>query len=164
MGVFRSIMAVVFLTMCLLFSAMAEVKERSFEKIVVVDPYDCRNNAECEMFENHICIRQKCRKKDSDMCGYGAELDFCECTRSGPSGANIPCEFPFIFNNETVNFCYPWDDNWRYKAQKGKYWCSTKTDENRNHIHGQGYWGFVMTPVDDERTISLSAKLIRTAL
>ena len=53
------------------------------------------------------------------------------------SGAdpNKPCIFPFKFDGQTWNTCTNVDD------PSGPYWCSTKVDDQGNHIGGQGNWG-----------------------
>ena len=54
------------------------------------------------------------------------------------SGAdpNKPCIFPFIFNNEAHYGCI-----WNPNDLSLPAWCSTKIDDEGNHIGGQGNWG-----------------------
>ena len=48
-----------------------------------------------------------------------------------------PCQFPFIFKNETFNSCTPKHD------PDDKLWCSTRTNPITNeHIKGQDLWGY----------------------
>ena len=53
------------------------------------------------------------------------------------SGAdpNKPCIFPFKFDGITWNTCTNVDD------PSAPFWCSTKVDDEGNHIGGQGNWG-----------------------
>ena len=47
-----------------------------------------------------------------------------------------PCKFPFIFKNKTYYNCtydYTLENNAFTLARP---WCSTKTDENNNHVKG----------------------------
>ena len=30
------------------------------DKIFLVDPYECHNDDECNMFDNHECVQEKC--------------------------------------------------------------------------------------------------------
>ena len=32
------------------------------DKIFLVDPYECHNDDECNMFDNHECVQEKCVK------------------------------------------------------------------------------------------------------
>jgi len=59
-------------------------------------------------------------------------------TESGPDAGNS-CKFPFRFNGQTYYSCarYTWSGQ-----DYGKYWCSTMTDRNGNHVNGQGNYGF----------------------
>ena len=57
------------------------------------------------------------------------------CTTIGGESPNIPCIFPFKFDQVTYNSC-------TYKsASDGKPWCSTKVDKNGSHISKKGFWG-----------------------
>jgi len=45
-----------------------------------------------------------------------------------------PCIFPFVFAEKTYNKCTNTSD------PDGKFWCSTKIDENGKHV--KSYWGY----------------------
>ena len=45
----------------------------------------------------------------------------------------IPCVFPFKLNGKIVNECLP--------LLEDKFWCSTKVNEEQEHISGEGHWG-----------------------
>ena len=58
------------------------------------------------------------------------------------SNSKKPCQFPFKFKGRTFYECTTitgTDDNDEYEY--GNPWCSTKTDDNGNHISGQGVYG-----------------------
>ena len=59
----------------------------------------------------------------------------CRTTSDSPS-PNTPCVIPFKFQGKLRNRCITDAD------PNGKYWCSTKTDDNLEHIPGQGFWGY----------------------
>ena len=59
----------------------------------------------------------------------------CNCTTSHGPDANKPCVFPFKFNGVVERCCTTRGD-----ASNGA-WCSTKVDDEGNHIGGQGNWG-----------------------
>ena len=59
------------------------------------------------------------------------------CTVNQESnGLKTSCEFPFVFKDKIYYGCTTDTD------PDGKLWCSTKTNENSEHISGQGFWGF----------------------
>ena len=62
------------------------------------------------------------------------EEDVC-LTSADSEDPGKECIFPFTFNNFTYHGC-PTDP-----VDKSKRWCSTKTDENGNHITGDANWG-----------------------
>ena len=63
--------------------------------------------------------------------------DVCHTESDGPSaGANKPCIFPFRYDGISYNTCtYVNSDN------ENKPWCSTRVDNNRNHVPGGGHYG-----------------------
>ena len=54
----------------------------------------------------------------------------CLTTNDSPS-SNVPCSFPFKFKGKLRRGCITVDD------PDGRFWCSTKTDDNFNHIGGK---------------------------
>ena len=48
-----------------------------------------------------------------------------ECIIKGSNNTEIPCLFPFRWNGKEYKSCV---------FKKGGSWCSTKVDENGNHI------------------------------
>ena len=68
-------------------------------------------------------------------------------------GEVAACEFPFVHVGQTYNSCTNiTDDN-------GRFWCSTKVDEKRNHLKGN--WGYCdpagnVTRTDKLRKINFS--------
>ena len=57
-------------------------------------------------------------------------------TDSEGAAKNKLCAFPFIFKNKVFEKCTDFED------PDGKNWCSTKTDQDNNHISGKGNWGY----------------------
>ena len=55
---------------------------------------------------------------------------------AGPS-AGMNCIFPFKYKGVTHNACT------KHGIEDTEYdpWCSTKVDNNGDHIEGGGYWG-----------------------
>ena len=51
-------------------------------------------------------------------------------------GKYAPCALPFKFDGKLRDACITEFD------PDGKYWCSTKVDENFVHVGGGGFWGF----------------------
>lgn len=47
----------------------------------------------------------------------------------------INCQFPFTYKGKLYFDCPP------DPVEEGEFWCSTKTDQNGNHITGKGYFG-----------------------
>ena len=61
----------------------------------------------------------------------------CLTTNDSPS-SNTPCSFPFKFKGKLRRGCITEDD------PDGRFWCSTKTDDNFNHIGGNlNYIGII---------------------
>ena len=58
------------------------------------------------------------------------------CITNGGPNAGKPCIFPFIWKSVTYNGCPPDPE------VNSETWCSTKVDENGNHIIGQSEYGF----------------------
>ena len=58
------------------------------------------------------------------------------------SGSSMPCQFPFIFLDQTYLGCTTIIDRKSDgTAVHGEPWCSTKTDSSNKHVAGQGYYG-----------------------
>ena len=74
-------------------------------------------------FENTYFVAQTCRTTSDSP---------------GPS-QNKPCVFPFKFQDKIRYGCITDAD------PDGRYWCSTRTDDDLNHITGQGFWGYCMS-------------------
>ena len=55
-------------------------------------------------------------------------------TDSSRDGKVSPCVFPFILDGKTYNTCTNVNDN------NGKFWCSTKVDNEGKHTKGN--WGY----------------------
>ena len=68
-------------------------------------------------------------------CMIQAQKRNCFTTNDSKS-PNTPCSFPFRFQGKLRRGCITEADPDR------RHWCSTKTDQNLNHIAGQGYWGY----------------------
>jgi len=74
-----------------------------------------------------------CQTTDSDRVIFtSSDTNTC-VTVSGPSQGKS-CQFPFRFGNKLRNGCITDSD------PEGKYWCSTKVDEQRNHIINGDHW------------------------
>jgi len=59
----------------------------------------------------------------------------CLTTNEGPR-KSIACALPWKFNGKLIDGCTTETD------PDGRWWCSTKIDENQDHIGGQGNWGY----------------------
>jgi len=57
------------------------------------------------------------------------------CTTNGGGDSGARCVFPFTYKEKVYRGCILVD------ADDGKPWCSTLTDNNGQHIGGQGKWG-----------------------
>ena len=58
-----------------------------------------------------------------------------ECRTVGGPDPDQSCIFPFKFQDKIYNEC-PFDPD-----DPSKTWCSTKVDNNGNHVVGQKKWG-----------------------
>ena len=65
----------------------------------------------------------------------GSKAQSCRTTSDSPS-PNAPCSFPFKFQGKLRTGCITDTD------PDGRLWCSTQTDDNFQHIPGQGFWGY----------------------
>jgi len=52
------------------------------------------------------------------------------------------CQFPFIVNGQSFSSCTSSGDS--------RAWCSTKVDQNNNHISGVGEWGYCTASCPDD--------------
>ena len=59
----------------------------------------------------------------------------CRTTNEGPR-RNVSCILPFKFEAKLKYGCISDTD------PDGRLWCSTKVDENLNHVGGGGHWGY----------------------
>ena len=59
-----------------------------------------------------------------------------KCMTDGGADPNKPCIFPLKFNGGTHYACI-----WDPMDSSAAAWCSTKVDDQGNHIGGQGNWG-----------------------
>ena len=104
----------------------------------------------------HLSQRAPCgfekngRSKRSGLCQFQkdsnensvSEMPFrkglsSKCkTKGGKAGVGVTCQFPFKYKGIFYHGCPvdPEDSNER--------WCSTKTDDQKNHIVGGGHYGF----------------------
>ena len=59
-----------------------------------------------------------------------------KCSTVGGASPNASCVLPFIYDNKEYHSCIygPFSD--------GIPWCSTKVDENGNHISKKGHWSY----------------------
>ena len=53
------------------------------------------------------------------------------CKTQGGTRTDKPCQFPFIFKGKTYTTCT--------NVEEDFYWCSTETNDNREHQSGE--WG-----------------------
>ena len=51
-----------------------------------------------------------------------------------------PCQFPFILGNTTYYGCTT------YLDPDGKLWCSTRTNDQSEHIGQKSFWGYCLNP------------------
>jgi len=76
-----------------------------------------------------------------DDCALNLD-EYCyesECTTtSGSRDAFANCVFPFTYDGVTHTGCAKWV--WGGQ-NRGKFWCSTQTDSNGNHVNGRGKFG-----------------------
>lgn len=89
---------------------------------------------------NHEVIKKKIQESNEAVRNItstvtASNITQCFTTNDSPS-KNALCVFPFKFYGVLKNTCINDTD------PVGKYWCSTKVDENLEHIGGQGNWGF----------------------
>ena len=68
---------------------------------------------------------------------YDYEEEAVCLTSSDSMDPEKECVFPFTANGTTYHGC-PMD----FTGDKTKRWCSTKTDENGEHIAGINAWGY----------------------
>ena len=80
-----------------------------------------------------------------------------ECTTlpGESAGSGKQCSFPFVYKNVLYDGCTTQDDT------KGKYWCSTKTDNSNRHVGGDN-WGYCQdkcTAADSSCGVGFTCKL-----
>jgi len=61
-----------------------------------------------------------------------------------PSKGEAECVFPFIYKGVKYNSCIP--GNTTMSLPPHSLWCSTKVDEEGNHVTKQGEWGYCSSP------------------
>ena len=64
----------------------------------------------------------------------------CATLPGDTPGSDKPCVFPFIMKQGNVSVTH--DGCTNYQDPDGKFWCSTKTDENHFHFGESGNWGY----------------------
>ena len=64
-----------------------------------------------------------------------------------------PCIFPFKFSGQTFTQCTT------VKDPDDKPWCSTKVNENGNHVTSGGYWGHCGQDCDEDQPEVQKAEL-----
>jgi len=74
-------------------------------------------------------------RSSSEKNGYANTCYKQACKTVGGASPNVDCVFPFAFNNK-VHYSCIYDS-----STDGHPWCSTKVDENGDHISQQGHWG-----------------------
>ena len=75
--------------------------------------------------------------QQSNDCIDDANDPNCRTTSDSPAGSqNVPCALPFRFQGKLKNGCTTDAD------PDGRYWCSTKVDQDGNHVRGFGHWGY----------------------
>ena len=67
-------------------------------------------------------------EEDFEVRRFGSRRQ-CLTTNDSPN-SNVPCSFPFKFKGKLRRGCITEDD------PDDRFWCSTKTDDNFNHIGG----------------------------
>lgn len=99
---------------------------------------DCSAKPTCT--PGHLCLgcyesTPICRGPEGALSACGE--DRCQVTEGPARGQD--CVFPFRWAGETHYTCAQWTFG---GANQGKFWCSTKTDYQNNHVNGQGNIGF----------------------
>ena len=81
---------------------------------------------------------------------------FCITSNNTSPTPNAQCRFPFKFDGKLRDSCIT------DKDPDGKYWCSTKVDENFEHVQGGGFWGLCedSCPTSNSTGINFSVILI----
>ena len=94
-------------------------------------------------FKKSVTLSRLLRLKMKHWLSYlSTECSFfagqtCRTTSDSPGPSqNKPCVFPFKFQGKLRYGCITDAD------PDGRYWCSTRTDDDLNHITGQGFWGY----------------------
>lgn len=60
----------------------------------------------------------------------------CRQTNGEGPQKDTPCYFPFIYKRKVLNECTDLSD------PDGKFWCSTKVDDQGKHVGGADQWGY----------------------
>ena len=83
-----------------------------------------------------------------------------ECRTVGGPDPDQSCIFPFKFQDKIYNAC-PFDPD-----DPSKTWCSTKVDNDGNHVVGQKQWGHCssLCPQTDKKEIYFSGILDTTTI
>ena len=95
-----------------------------------------------------------CRENNggqTNNSGGGNNQNNCVTVSGGTVGS--ACAFPFRYQGKEYRGCTVAD------ANDGKQWCSIKTDDNGNHIGGQGLWGHCPTPRSNSCPVDLGKSL-----
>ncbi|CAL4073043.1 unnamed protein product, partial [Meganyctiphanes norvegica] len=74
-----------------------------------------------------------CSTKTDSQNNHVPGGNFKHCTSADIAPPAKSCQFPFIFNGVTHTTCTTVED------PEGKLWCSTKTDNQNNHVPGGNF-------------------------
>ena len=73
-------------------------------------------------------------------------LGGCITTSDSLGDKNASCIIPFKYKGILKNGCITEDD------PDGRYWCSTRVDDNLMHVSGEGNWGYCRSSCPEEAT------------
>ena len=91
------------------------------------------------------------------MCSIFNLIFADSCITVGGASPNLPCVFPFKFNNVVYNNCtlmYAHHTN-------NKTWCSTKVDANGVHMSNSGNWGNCGPDCEAETEMTFSNSIVK---
>ena len=74
----------------------------------------------------------------------------CYTSADSPSSPNQRCVFPFRYYGKLTQECL--------LDKGGKRWCSTKVDEYKEHVRGDGNWGYCSPSCNGNTTTLQSEK------
>jgi hypothetical protein len=70
----------------------------------------------------------------------------------------MPCIFPFRYNGQAFSECITIDD------PEYKLWCSTKVDDDGEHVPDGGYWGHCGPECEENKIIQPELSLAPTGI